>query len=182
MKLPRRAVLGNQDQVPTGGNPAMQPHPLAQQALDPVSNDRVPHFLGDRQAEPPAPVLAASIVAPPLRDRKDMPAMVLCTARLHREELGAAPQPHLLGDARRGAARHEVLTLLLCDGDRYPLAALGSATAENFTSTAGFLARTEPMRPLATLVMWLVGTLHGLAPPCGERDRYSRPRVKSSQR
>lgn len=37
-------------------------------------------------------------------------------SRLHREEPGAARQPHLPGDARRGAARHEALTLLLETG------------------------------------------------------------------
>jgi len=52
MKLPRRAVLGNKDHIPPGWNPAVQPHPLAQQPLDSVSNDRVPDFLGDRQAQP----------------------------------------------------------------------------------------------------------------------------------
>src|SRR5437868_4195211 len=85
MKLPRRAVLGNQDQVPTGGDPSMQAHPLSQQPLDPVSNDCVSHFLGDGQTE------AASLrwLDVPLRDRKDMPAMQLRTTRLHREELGA---------------------------------------------------------------------------------------------
>src|SRR3954470_20229630 len=126
MKLPRRAVLGNQDQVPTDGNPAMQAHPLAQQALDPISNDRVPHFLGDRQAEPPGP--GSAIIDARLRDRQEMAAMQLCTAGLHREKLDAASQPHLLRDARRRAAWHDALTLLLGDGDRYPLAALCSAT------------------------------------------------------
>jgi hypothetical protein len=57
-------------------------------------------------------------VATPLRDRKDVPAVQLGAARLHREELGAAPQLRLLGDARRRAARHEALTLLLGDCDR----------------------------------------------------------------
>src|SRR3954471_21073161 len=144
MKLPRRAVLGNQDQVPTDGNPAVEAHPLAQHALDPVSNDRVPHFLGDRQAEPPGP--GGGIIAARLRDRQDMTAMQLCTARLHREELGAASQPHLFRDARRRAAWHEALTLLLRDCDRYPLAPLGTATAKDLSSPAGFLARTKPMR------------------------------------
>src|SRR4051794_9190887 len=97
MKLPRRAVLGNQDQVPTGWDPSMQAHPLSQQPLDPVSNDRVPHFLGDRHAEPASLRLGVM----PLRNAEDMPSMQLRTTGLHREELGALSQSHLLRDARR---------------------------------------------------------------------------------
>jgi hypothetical protein len=73
----------------------MQAHPLSHQPLDPVSNDRVSHFLGDGHAE--AASLRLLIV--PLRNREDMPAMQLRTTRLHREELGALSQPHLLRDA-----------------------------------------------------------------------------------
>ena len=72
----------------------MQAQPLSQQALDPVSNDRVPHFLGDRHAEP-----ASLRVVVPLRNSEDVPTMQLRTTGLHREELGALSQPHLLGDA-----------------------------------------------------------------------------------
>ena len=80
----------------------MQAHPFSQQPPDPVSNDCVSHFLGDGQTE------AASLrwLDVPLRDREDMPAMQLRTTRLHREELGALSQSHLLRDARRPAARH----------------------------------------------------------------------------
>src|ERR1044071_679202 len=102
MKLPRRAVLGNQDQVPTGGNPTMQAQPLSQQPLDPVSNDGVPHFLGDRQTEPASALLGVAT----LHDRQDMATMQLGSPGLPRQELGALSQPHLLGDARRPATRH----------------------------------------------------------------------------
>jgi hypothetical protein len=35
---------------------------------------------------------------------------------------------------------------------------------------------------LAALIVWLIGTLHGFTPPCGEGDRYSSARMKSSWR
>lgn len=158
MKLPRRAVLGNQDQVPTGGNPPVQAHPFSQQPLDPVSNDGVPHFLGDRHPEATADHRAG----PPPREREDMSTMQLGAAGLHREELGALSQPHLLRDARRPAARHGGATLLLGDRDRDALASLGAPSTKDFTSSAGFLACAKPVGPLAALVVRLVGTLHGL--------------------
>jgi len=52
VKLSCRAVFGNYDQIPTDWNPAMQAHPLSNEALDPFSNDRISHFLRDRQPEP----------------------------------------------------------------------------------------------------------------------------------
>src|SRR5882757_5012867 len=63
--------------------------------------------------------------------------------------------------------------LLLRDRDRDPLAPLGTAAAEDFTTAAGLLAGSEPLGALAALIMWLIGTLHGVTPPCGEGDRYS---------
>jgi hypothetical protein len=58
--------------------------------------------------------------------------------------------------------RRGTIPLFLGDGDRYTLAALGPATAENFATPAGFLASAKPVGALAALVMRLIGTLHGL--------------------
>src|SRR3954471_12218843 len=49
------------------------------------------------------------------------------------------------------------LTLLLGDCDRFPLAAPGTAADGGHLVPAGVLARTEPVGPLAGLVMWRVG-------------------------
>src|SRR5262245_21068207 len=102
MKLPRRAVLGNHDHIPSRWNPRVLPKPLAQQPLDPISNDRASHFLGDRQPKPTAKLRGAAS----FRDTQDMAAMHLHAPVLHREVIGALPQPHVLGDARRRATMH----------------------------------------------------------------------------
>src|SRR4051812_8183293 len=155
----------------------MKAHPLSQASLDPISNDRVSYFLGDRQPEPTSRARLGSLAC----DRQDMATMQLHTAGLDRDVVDALSQPHLLGDRRRRATRHGALALLLRDGDRDPLAALGAAATEDFTSATGFLTSAEPVGALATFIMRLVGTLgHGSTPPCGEGDRYSSRRMKSS--
>src|ERR1051325_8961664 len=83
----------------------------------------------------------------------------------------------MLDDVRPGIAG-----LLLRDRDRDPLAPFGAPSTKNSSAAARLLACAKPVGPLATLVMWLVGTLHGSAPPFGEGDRYSRARMKSSRR
>src|SRR6185503_14071573 len=80
-------------------------------------------------------------------------------------------------DERRG-----ISGLLLRDRDRDPLAALGAAAAKDGATAACLLARAKPVGAFAALIVWLVCTLHGSAPPCGEGDRYSRARMKSSRR
>src|SRR5882724_6190803 len=174
MKLPRRAVLGNQDHVPTGRNPAVEAQPFSQQPLDPISNDRVSYFLGNRQPEPPMRAHPGLLS----HHRQHVATVQLATAGLDREVVDTLPQPHLLADAQQGqrgqrtATRHGASKLLLRDRDRDALASLRTATAEDFATTAGFLAGAKPVGALATLVMWLVGTLHGSTPPCGEGHRY----------
>src|SRR4029078_13129717 len=100
MKLPRRAVLGNQDHVPAGWNPAVQSQPLAQQALDPVSNDCVPHFLGDGQTEP----TAEARIRASFGDREHVSSVQLEAADLNRKVLGSLSGPPVLGDGRPRAA------------------------------------------------------------------------------
>ena len=86
----------------------MHPQPLSHQALDPVPDDRVPYFPGDRQAEPAGKLR----IRAPARNPEDVAPMELLTARLHREVIDSLTQAHLLrdperpsADARRTAAR-----------------------------------------------------------------------------
>lgn len=102
MKLPCRGVLGNQDQVPTSGDPPVQAHPLSQHALDPISNDRVPYLLGDREPEP----TLEGRVGPLPKDRKHVATVHLPTVRLDGDIVGTLSQPHLLGNAQGSAAGH----------------------------------------------------------------------------
>src|SRR5262249_32165295 len=101
MKLPRRAVLGNQDHVPAGWNPAVKPQPLSQKPLDSISNDRVPYFLGNREPEPPARTNSGLLP----RDRKHVATMQLHPAGLDRDVVDTQPQPHLLEDPQRAATK-----------------------------------------------------------------------------
>jgi hypothetical protein len=149
----------------------MEAQPLSQQPLDPISNDRVSYFLGNRQTEPPTRAHVGLLSY----DRQHVAAVQLPATGLDREVVDTLPQSHLLADAQRGqraATRHGAPKLLLRNRDRDALAPLGAAAAEDFTTTAGFLAGSKPVRALATLVMWLVGTLHGRTPPGGEGHRY----------
>lgn len=154
MKLPCRGVLGNQDQVPAARDPAVQANPLSQHTLDPVSNDRVPYLLGDREPEPTFEVWCGPLP----ENRKDMTTVRFSTVRLHGDVVGALSQPHLLGYPQGSAAGH---VLLLGGRHREALAALGAAATQNLTATTGLLAGAEAVGPLAALVMRLVRTLHG---------------------
>src|ERR1051325_246039 len=90
----------------TGTSSAVRPQSISSvvtRLSRPTSYDGVPHFLCDRQTEPASFLLGAGAT---LRDRQDMATVQLGSTALHREKLGALSQPHLLGDARRPAARH----------------------------------------------------------------------------
>ena len=69
---------------------------------------------------------------------------------------------------------------LLGDRHRDPLAALGTATAEHLAATTRLLASAETVRALSALVVWLIGTLHGISPAIADRDRYSTARTLST--
>ena len=102
VKLPRRGVLGNQDYVPACRHPTVDAQPLSQQALDPVSNDRVSHFLGDRDAEPSDEGGGQAFAS----DLEDVATVVLRTVGLNSQVVGALSQPRFLGDSKRSAAWH----------------------------------------------------------------------------
>jgi hypothetical protein len=99
VNLPRRGVLGNHNHVPADWNPPVESHPLAYEALDPVSNDRVSHFLGDRDAESTRELGVTTSSC----KRQNVTSVELYPVRLNGHELGAPTKPHLLGDA---ACRH----------------------------------------------------------------------------
>src|SRR5438132_10969926 len=99
MKLPRCAVLGNQDHVPTRGNPPMQPHPLTKQTFDPIANRCVSYFL--RHGEPEATDQLG--LSPPACNPEHVPAMNLDALALNADEVSALSQPHLLRDSERSA-------------------------------------------------------------------------------
>lgn len=131
VKLPCRGVLGNQDHVPACRHPAVLAQPLSQQAPDPVSNDRVPHFLGDRDPEPARQVGLRSFAC----DREDVATVQLRTRSLDGEVVGALSQPVLLGDPKGRPASHVTSSRPLprsaCDpsrgGDGAPRAHPGSS-------------------------------------------------------
>ena len=72
----------------------MQAHPLSQQPLDPVSNDRVSHFLGHRDPESSNQLGITSFSS----ERQHGLAVQLDAIRLDREELAASTETHLLRD------------------------------------------------------------------------------------
>ena len=142
---------------PAGTQPCSRIHSRTQ-ALDPISNDRVSHFLGDRDAEPTDELGITAFS----RERQHVAPMQLLAVRLDGDVLGASTEPHLLRDA----ARHR---LLLGDRHRDALAALRATATKDLTATTGLLARTESVGAFAALVVRLVRTLaHGMTPAfCG---------------
>jgi len=60
----------------------METQPLAQQSLDPISNDCVPYFLGHGDAETPDRQVLL------FRERQDVAPVQLPAAGLDRDELG----------------------------------------------------------------------------------------------
>src|SRR4051812_21531742 len=86
----------------------MQPHPFAYQTLDSISNDRVSHFLGDRDSEPPDQVGARSSGC----ERQQVASVEFLTSRLDEKVVGTTTKPHLLGDSRRSAAGHHFLAIV----------------------------------------------------------------------
>jgi hypothetical protein len=73
----------------------VQAHPLSKKSLDPISNDCVTHFLGDRQAEAPSKLGLGSLT----RNAQDVSAVQLPTAALDRHVVGTLSQAHLFRDA-----------------------------------------------------------------------------------
>lgn len=72
----------------------MEPHPLAQHALDPISNDRVSNLLGHRESQPARQQGLIAFAG----ERQDVAPMKLHALRLHAHEVGSSTQPHLLRD------------------------------------------------------------------------------------
>jgi hypothetical protein len=95
VKLPRGGVLGNYNDVPASGYPTVQAQPLANKPLDPIPNDRVPYFLGDRDSEPSDELG----ITPFSCEREHVPSVQLRAVSLDLEVLGASPEPHLFRDA-----------------------------------------------------------------------------------
>src|SRR5258708_5467254 len=102
MKLPCRRRLGNHDEIPTVGNPAVLAHPLSDQASDPISNNRNTHFLGDGDAEPSDRGGIISLSC----EREHVTAVELERFGLHREVVAAPTQPHHLVDATTRSSDH----------------------------------------------------------------------------
>ena len=170
MNLPRRGVLGNQDDVPAcGTQPCSRIH--SRTALDSISNDRVSYFLGDRDTEPPDELGITSFAC----ERQDVASVKLGPSRW---------------TATKSARRRSRISLvmrarqasLLGDRHRDPLAAFGATAAQDFATTTGLLAGAEAMGALTALVMRLIRTLaHGMYSGFAERDRYS-PAVRGVKR
>jgi hypothetical protein len=144
-------------------------HPLANEPLDPITNDRVPYFLGDGDAESSDKLGILSFSC----KRENVATVQLLAISLNFDVLGTPTEPHLLRDA----ASH----LFLGDGHRDALATLCAAAPEHLATSAGLFAGTEAVRPFAALVMRLIRALHGNTPGFAERDRYSTASGVSSE-
>lgn len=79
----------------------MVAQPLFQQALDPISYDRVSHFLGDGEAKAPSERKLGTSPS----DREDVATVQLDPVRLNGEVLGASAQPLILGEPKGTARR-----------------------------------------------------------------------------
>ena len=125
----------------------MEAKPFSQQALDPISNDRVPYFLGDRDAKSSDKLGIISFS----RKRQDVAPVELLAISLDFDVVRTSTEPHLLRDAAHA--------LLLGDRHRDAFATLGATATKHLATTTGLLAGTEAVRPFAALVMRLIRTL-----------------------
>ena len=153
-----RGLLRHENDIISLGKAARPSPPhLAHEALDAISLDGDSDLLGYGDSH----ALASPTRGARPDEDDEAVAVELAAMILNNQEVRAFAQP-----GRRRKSRAEPFfargqRLLLGDRDRQPLAAFAAPRVQNALTTAALHPLAEAVSPLATLVVGLVGALHG---------------------